>query len=189
MGLIKTAMMSGAAIYGINKIAQTAQARNNNSSSPPRRDYAERDYDVQRQRPLEFRGRDSPDNRFVDSRDMQERSEQPRQRLYLQDQRPSERQAYYSQAQYEDYPQYEYASNMRSPSAPAQYYPSQRSQPGFVETESIMSDPRDAQGSDGAEMLNMLAQQAKNMGLVGGKKGKKDKDGKGDLMESLMSRA
>ena len=184
MGLIKTAMMSGAAIYGVSQLSKVAQSRN--ATQQPRREYSDRDYDSHRPRPLEFRDRDSQDQRHVDARDLGDSdrmyNREPRQRMYLEDQRPAERQAYYMPGQYDNQPQYEYAST------PPQYYSAQRGQQGFVEPEDTMDDPRAPQGGSRADVVNMLAQQAMSMGLVGGNKGKKDKGSKGDLLSSLMSK-
>ena len=114
---------------------------------------------------------------------------EPRQPLHLTDQRSYDQQPYYTQEGDNDLPQYYYASNLRSSSAPTYAYQNQRKQQGFVEPEE-MYDPREPQHGNGgqADMVNMLAQQATSMGLVGGKKGRKDKDGKGDLLGSLMSK-
>lgn len=50
--------------------------------------------------------------------------------------------------------------------------------------------PREAQRGNGdrADMINMLAQQAMSMGLIGGKKGSKDQDSKGNLLAGLMGK-
>lgn len=190
MGLIKTAMMSGAAIYGVNQLAKTAQSRNNNSQ-PPRYDYSDRSYDSRRPQLLEFRDSESRGQRYVNAQGVRstQRSNdwEPRQPLHLTDQRSFDQQPYYMQEGDNDLPQYYYASNVRSPSAPAQYHRSQYGQQGFVEPEE-MNDPFVPQrGSGGqADMVNALAQQAMSMGLVGDKKGKKDKDGQSDLLSSLI---
>ena len=62
MGIIKTAMMAGAGIYAVNKIAQTAQNNQNRRSSPqPQQQYVDQGASYQRQqqqqqpaRPMEF---------------------------------------------------------------------------------------------------------------------------------------
>jgi hypothetical protein len=190
MGLIKTAMMSGAAIYGVNQLAKTAQSRNNNAP-PPRYDYSDRNCDSRHVQPMEFRDPESRGQRCVNAQGVQgtQRSNEwePRQTLHLTDQRSFDQQPYYMQEGHNDLPQYYYASNVRSPSASAQNHWNQRQQQGFVERES-MDDSRGPQSGNGgrADMINALAQQAMSMGLVGGKNGKKDKDSNGDLLGSLI---
>ena len=192
MGLIKTAMMSGAAMYGINQLAKTAQSRQSNPN-PPRREYSERDYDTTSGRPLEFRAPDSRNQRYPDqTRDFQNPGRmsegEPTQRLHLEDQHRFDRQPYYTQACYNELPQYEYASNTRSSSAPSRSFWGQGQQRGFVEPEEVTSDSQEQQGGSRANMLNALAQQAMNMGLTNDKRGQRDKHSKGDLLGSLVSR-
>lgn len=191
MGLIKTAMMSGAAIYAVKQVANTAQSHHNNRA-PPRYDYSDRSYDSRRPQQMEFRDPESRSQRYSNTqeRGIQRSNDwEPRQPLHLTDQRSFDQQPYYMQDGDDDLPQYYYASNTRSSSAPAYSYQNQRRQQGFVEPEG-MYDPREPQRGNGgqADMVNMLAQQAVSMGLVGGKKSKKDKDSKGDLRGSLMSK-
>ena len=194
MGLIKTAMMSGAAMYGVNQLAKTAQNRNNNPP-PPRREYNDRDYESYYSRPLEYRERDPRDRSNGQPEDMRERrfDASPRRRLYLDEQHPSDYgyDPYYMPAQYDNRPHsQEYASSVRPASAPRQYYVGQRQGQGFVEPEELIDDSREPQGSTRANMVNVLAQGVMGMdsSLGGGKKGKKAKDSKGDLLGSLMSK-
>ena len=193
MGLIKTAMMSGAAVYAVKQVANTAQSRNNNSQPPRYRDdYSDRVYDTSRHQQMDFRYPESRSQRYSNT---QERGTQrsndwePRQPLHITDQRSFDQQPYYVQEGDNDLPQYYYTANTRSSSAPAYSYQNQHRQQGFVESEETY-DPRELQRGRGgqADMVNMLAQQAISMGLVGGRKGKKDKDSKGDLLSSLISK-
>ena len=192
MGLIKTAMMSGAAIYAVKQVANTAQSHNNNRA-PPRYDYSDRNYDSRGPQQMEFRDPESRSQRYSNAQEIRgtQRSNEwePRQPLHLTDQRSFDQQPNYMQDRDHDLPQYYYASNTRSLSAPAYAYQNQRRQQGFVEPESF-DDPREPQRGNGgqADMVNLLAQQAMSMGLVGGKKGKKDKDSKGELLGGLMSK-
>jgi hypothetical protein len=72
---------------------------------------------------------------------------------------------------------------MRSPSAPPPYSSGKRGQQGFVEAEEVTDDPQAQQRGSRADMVNMLAQQAMSMGLVGGKDGRK-----GDFLNSLVGK-
>ena len=191
MGIIKTAMMSGVAIYGVKQLAQTAQTHNNNRQAP-RYDHSDRssdrNYDPRRVQPMEFRDPDPESQRYVNGQGAQRSNEwEPRQPLHLTDERSLDRQPYYMQDGYDELPQYQYTSNRRSSSAPAQNYQYyQQRQQGFVEP-GDMYDPREPQRGNGGrgDMINSLAQQAMSMGLGGGKK---DKNGSGDFLSGLMKK-
>ncbi|KAK5046464.1 hypothetical protein LTR84_008267 [Exophiala bonariae] len=200
MGILKTAMMSGAAMYGIKQVAKAAESHgsNNKNSMSSRRDYSDRDYDQYYSRPDENSNRQMNHRYLPQARDMQDRTQynpaysnnESRQRIYLEDQAYNTGLQYSDQEWTENRPQYAYATNMRSASAPPPQYTrqNQNRQQGFVEPEEMMDDPRDLQGGNRADMMNMLAQQAMSMGLMGGKSGQKDKKGKGNLIRDLMSK-
>jgi hypothetical protein len=197
MGLIKTAMMSGAAIYGINKLSKAAaQSRDNNdnSNTSSRREYSDREYDQYHSQPLESSNRHADDRYLPSSRDMQNPNQaqypghytnEPTQRFYLEEQAPQ--QSYNGQETLENPPQYAYAASSRSASAsPLQFNYSANRQRGFVEREDGMGESRESQRGTGADMIERFAQQAMNMGMMGGSSGQKDKQGKADLIQSLM---
>lgn len=128
MGIIKTAMMSGAAMYGIKQVTKAAESRHNNPS--PRHDQSDRGYNDQQQyysnsRPIEGGGGGNntndnrrPDTRYLPSREMQDRGQyqdyssynnnntnnnnnnSPRQRAYIEGPAPP-----YSQSQSNYYDQ------------------------------------------------------------------------------------
>lgn len=198
MGLIKTAMMSGAAMYGINKISKAAvESRNNNNNTTSRHENSGRDYDQYYARPLESNNCQS-DNRYLPSgRDMQNQTQYstyypngPTQRLYLEGQAPQNgQQQYYAQDRLDSPPRYEYAGNTRSVSAPPlEFNHSPNGRRGYVEPEEVMGGPRESQGGNRTDMMSMLAQQAMSMGMMGSNTGQKDKKGKGDLIQSFLGR-
>jgi hypothetical protein len=97
MGLIKAALISGAVIYGVNKVAKTAASHSSGSNYNPnyqsttRRDYADNQYE-HRQPPsqaTEFRPRETgtvremPDQGFDNQYQYFNQFTQPHQRLYL----------------------------------------------------------------------------------------------------------
>jgi hypothetical protein len=192
MGLIKTAMMSGAAMYGVKQITKTAQARHDNPS-PPRREYPDDRADPYYSRPaVEYRDQRYPDNRAREYQDREQNpgyqaNYEPRQVMYSDDGYP---QPQYMQAQNERRPQYESARYMQSSSAPPSYSydPNQYRQRGYVEPEPVMDDPRNSPRGGRADMMNMLAQQAMSMGMLGGKDGGKDGGKKNDLIQSFLGK-
>ncbi|KPI40638.1 uncharacterized protein AB675_10857 [Cyphellophora attinorum] len=216
MGIIKTAMLSGVAIYGVNQIAKTAQNRGNHSNNAPahRRDYSyDRSPPLQ---PLDRRQHSSSNTRDLPDADVYDypsHNSQQRQRFRLEDPQqhyqrspPADQRAYHhnddsnydparprNRSVYND--DYAYTSG-RSPSAPPQYSPrhaDNRYQAGFIEDDEVSYDPRGLQGSSSggskADLLNGLMQQAMGSELIGGGgKGKKGKDGgKGQLLAGLMN--
>jgi hypothetical protein len=198
MGIIKTAMMSGAAMYGINKLAQTAQTRGNNNSS--NRAQYDRDGayysrgpsdrgDPYSGRTVEYREY-RPEVRGSAGRDAASRDQGPgctNERgnyLYLEDDYAYQGQPYYMDNRVCDQGQYAYTGQARSP---PQQKSSHNSQRGFVEPEEIMDDVREPQRGSRADMMNALAQQAMGVGLFGGDD-QKNKGKKGDMLKSLIGK-
>lgn len=196
MGLIKTAIMSDVAMYGINQISKAA-ARSRNSDTGSSRGSPYRDYEQHYPRAVESNNRCYADNRYLSSsRDTQDQARfssyytnELTWRLYLEGQAlHNGAQQYYDKEQLDSPPRYEYPGNTRSTSAPPlQFNYSSNRQRGFMEPEETMGDPREPQGADRpADNMNMFAQQAMDMGLEGNNSGGKDKKTRGDLVQSLM---
>lgn len=199
MGIIKTAMMSGAAMYRINKLAQTAQNRGNNqSSSRGQSDRDEHYYargpsdrgDSYYGRPVEY-NEYRPEGRGGAARDAQSRVQgpvymkEPGRYLYLEDDYVNQGQPYYMETGYRDEGPYSYAGQARSPSRPSQYTSSQDTPRGFVEPEESMDNLQRPQRGSKADMMNALAQQAMSMGFFSGND-QKSEGKKGDMLKKLI---
>jgi hypothetical protein len=208
MGLIKTAMMSGAAMYGVKKLTEGrgtnfgAQAQ---TASPPRRDPRREYYDQDDQYAASYdpsRRQDAyPPPRRLERGQQEGGYNQGEQRQcgdvqgdtynqgeqryrgdiqgdYVADKRP-----YYAP---DNPPEYSYPAAPRpqpsyAPDGSSPYRPR-----GFVESRESIDSQQGPSGSRG-DMVNMLAQQAMSMGVLGGKNDDGRK-GKGGLLGSLIGK-
>jgi hypothetical protein len=155
MGIIKTAMLSGVAIYGVKQITKTAQNRGNysNHAPPPRRDYSFGLSD----RPPPPRPHDLSQGYSSNTRDLSDadiydypsQKDQQRQQSPLEDPR-QQHQQFPTADQRAYYHNDDYASTSGpSPSAPPQYYSRQADsgyQAGFIEDDEFSYDLRQPQG-------------------------------------------
>ncbi|KAK4550438.1 hypothetical protein LTR36_000016 [Oleoguttula mirabilis] len=206
MGLIKTAIISGAAVYGINQIAKTASNRhpNNgyNNGNPPRsesrhRYVAEDDQYYRGPSPRQLQDRDQ---RYAD-----QYAEEwpgyagpyapppppPRRHLEADKSYGTEPSPYVPRAALEDQQQQQqqeqyYRFDTRGSPMPPPYNSSPPRQRGFVEQESDRYDAPQGSGSGRRDMVSALAQQAMSMGLGGGQNGKDRNEGKGGLLSSMF---
>ncbi|KIV87846.1 hypothetical protein PV11_03364 [Exophiala sideris] len=187
MGLIKTAMMSGAAIYGINRLAKTAEHRREHPlpSQNEYRDARPQYFDAPEQRGSYYPQQQSygqekqrgqaPVLQFDGRRDYQDQS-QP---LYLENNPASSLPWSYSDREYAYAAENHRASPMGYNEAPPHYQtsyapPRSQRQSGFVQSEELSDSDFQHQrsSSGGAALLNTLAQQF--MGGEGGNNKGKD---------------
>jgi len=203
MGLLKTAMMSGAAMYGVNKLAKTAQAHQSNTGyadpppPPPRRSDNRRysgpyDYEAEgyhdhpyRQtyddRPYDRQNYASQDPWGPPSRDTYAGHYNPPPPRRYVDENP----AHQTRMAYSEDPQ-RYRYDARAPSAPPAYENYDSRQRGFIERQEIQDSGKQLPRSRSAEMIDsmgMFAQQALNNSRLGSQDGKNGKVG--DLINSF----
>lgn len=186
MGLIKTAMMSGAAIYGINRLAKTAEHRrehplpSQNDYRDPRPRYldapeARGSYYPQQQSDSQGHDRGQVQGLQFDDR----RAYQPSQPLYLENNPAAQLPWGYSDREYAYAAEDHRASPMGYKEAPPQYQNSYaprgpQRQSGFVQSEELSDSDFQTHGSSSGSgaLLNTLAQQF--MGGDGGSNKAKD---------------
>ncbi|KIW59867.1 hypothetical protein PV05_00133 [Exophiala xenobiotica] len=188
MGLIKTAMVSGVAIYGINKLSKSSERRRE-QSSPSRNEYR----DAQ---PQYLDGTDGQGYYYVPQGRGQQQQKGQSQGLEFVDRRPSgpqDQPLYLQNNPSSPLPfghsnnEYMYAPNRAGP--PPQYqntyaYAPREKRSGFVEADEVSGSDFHGQSAHreggGAALLNNLAQQ-----FLGGDSKSKDK---GKDMMKMFSR-
>jgi len=206
MGLLKTAMMSGAAMYGVNKLAKTAQAHQSSTDyaapppPPPRRSDNRRYSD-----PYDYEAEgyhDPPYRQIYGDRsfDRQNYASQdpwgaPGRDTYAGHYNPPPPRRYVDgnlanqprTAYFEDPQRYRY--DARAPSAPPAYENYDSRQRGFIEQQEIQDGDKQLPRSRSAEMIDsmeMFAQQAMSNGRLGSQKGKNGMSGRTeDLINSF----
>lgn len=199
MGLIKTAMMSGVAIYGVKELSKAAQSRNNNNNTnygpPPRRDanYDDRraydqggDYSRRETRyddnPSQY-SRNAPNSDSYGGADTKQRALAGTNDL-------GSNADYFNPHRREERSSYEYGRNRQHTNTPPPYneYAEQRQQRGYVEGE-VYDDQSQRSGNHNGggfeDVMNMVSS-----GILGGdKRGGRGGDGQfGSLISGLSKR-
>jgi hypothetical protein len=182
MGILKTAMMSGAAMYGMKKITETRSVRAAAPAPPPPSLPTRREYYGQEDQYFPGHQEYHPLHSSSSPRRLQGRQEAAE--YYKEDQRQDvpNSQTYYTR---DNPPDYEYPLSRTSQPAYPSDGPSRYRPRGFVEPdEAFDREPSSGQSNRG-DMMNNLLQQAMSSGILSAKDGQKGQ-GKGDLLKSLM---
>lgn len=189
MGVIKTAMMSGAAMYGVKKFTEGQRGSNFGTQAPPppqqqRREYYDQDDQYDGYHSSRYQDPRPPPRRL--ERGQQEggyNQEEQRPRRDVQGEYVPDKRPYYAT---DNPPEYSYPAAPRdqpayAPNGSGPYRPR-----GYVESRESFDTQQGSSGSRG-DMVNMLAQQAMNMGVLGGRHEDAGK-GKGGLLGSLIGK-
>ncbi|KAK5128944.1 hypothetical protein LTR85_000277 [Meristemomyces frigidus] len=202
MGLIKTAIISGAAVYGVNQIAKTAANRNSNgysSSSPPRSEsrrpyYADEEQYYRATSPRQLRDREQrpagqyAEEYYSNAGPYNPPPPPPRRYLEAEGSYGSDPSTYAPRTVQDDQQQQQhehYRYDTRGSPMPPPYNSGPQRQRGYVEPEQDMCDAPQGSGSSRRDLVGAFAQQ--DMGsLGGGQKGKDGNDGKGGLLSSVF---
>lgn len=196
MGLIKTAMMSGVAIYGVKELSKAAQPRNNNNNNanygpPPRRDpnyddrrsYDQQGGDWSRR---EIRYDDQPSQYEPYNND--HGGDQKQRALAGVASRPSN-QDYFNNGRYDDRLAYEYEENRQCNTPPPYGEYEQRRPRGYVEGEVSDRQSQRSRSRGGVEdVVGMLGSTLGGSGMMGGGKRRKgDREGDSQIGSLLSS--
>ena len=200
MGLIKSAMYSGVAIYGVKELSKAAQSRNNNNNNnnnnygpPPRRepyyddrrsndqggDWSRRDARYE-DNPMQY-SRSSPDREPYGSGDRKQRALASNTNL-------GSNQDYFGNPRYDEQSAYQYEGN-RQYGTPPPYneYHDQSGPRGYVEGE-VPDEQSQRSGHGGGieDIVGMLGSAGGSGLMGGGKRRRGDRGGSGQL-GSLLS--